>query len=144
MRPIDLIVVHHSASSPKTTVAQIRKWHVDDHGWSDIGYHRIIVGDGSVWDGRPVQASGAHSRGSNKSSIGICVTGDNTVSDYRWTEAQHKALEHTLLYYADLYPAARVCGHRDTPRASTLCPGLDIGEWCRERGVPVMLLPPDN
>ena len=35
---INRFVVHHSASDPdKTTVSDIRKWHVEENGWDDVG-----------------------------------------------------------------------------------------------------------
>ena len=36
----------------------IRKWHVEERGWSDIGYHKVIRRDGTVEDGRDLNVSG--------------------------------------------------------------------------------------
>lgn len=136
---IDLIVVHHSASPLSTSAKQIHSWHTAK-GWSDTGYHRVIEATGRVYDGRPLQLVGAHARGNNSNSIGICVVGDNTTEEHRWTLLQEGSLALTIKYYSDLYPLAQVCGHRDTRGASTECPGLDIGDWCRERSIDVPLL----
>tara|TARA_R100000388_G_C7221694_1_gene149354 strand:- start:135 stop:554 length:420 start_codon:yes stop_codon:yes gene_type:complete len=76
MRKIKQIIVHHSASDLNTTVDDIRDWHVYNNGWSDIGYHYIILGDGSLAKGRPVNKIGAHAKGKNRYSIGICVVGN--------------------------------------------------------------------
>ena len=54
MRPISEIIVHCSATRPEwcastTTaakVAEIRRWHVSDRGWRDIGYHYVIDRNG--------------------------------------------------------------------------------------------------
>jgi len=134
MRAIKRLVIHHSASSTQTTVAQIREWHVA-RGWSDIGYHRVIEGDGSILDGRPVQTIGAHAKGSNRDSIGICVVGDNTREDRKWTKPQERSLSIVIRYYQELYPGITVLGHRDAPGARTECPGLDIRHWCQSRGI---------
>ena len=71
MRKINKIIIHHSASPLITTVDDIRDWHVHNNGWSDIGYHYIILGDGSIEDGRPITKIGAHCKGKNRYSIGV-------------------------------------------------------------------------
>ena len=145
MRPITLIVVHHSASPLTTTATDISRWHSAPkpvgRGWRlGTGYHRVIEADGSVLDGRKVQRVGAHAKGSNTASIGICVVGNNTVAGQHWTDAQHDALKDALFYFALQYPYAYVCGHRDTKGANTLCPGLDIRNYCNVRGINVLTL----
>ena len=139
MRPIDLIVIHHSASSLTTTAAQIAVWHAARFHYG-IGYHRIIEADGATLDGRKIQRQGAHAKGSNVSSIGLVVVGDNTHADRHWTVAENNALAKNIMFYHGLYPHAKVCGHRDTEGASTVCPGLDIAAWCRHRLIEVPLL----
>jgi len=50
---IQKIVVHHSASNSITTKkADIERWH-RQRGFSQIGYHKVIEGSGSVINGRP-------------------------------------------------------------------------------------------
>jgi len=139
MRDITLIVIHHSASPLTTTAAQIAVWHAARFRLG-TGYHRIIEADGGVLDGRKVQRVGAHARGSNMNSVGICVVGDNTKADCHWTTRQSDALAKTLMYYHTLYPLAQVCGHRDTMGAHTLCPGLSVAKWCSNRLIEVPTL----
>jgi hypothetical protein len=139
MRDIKLIVIHHSASPLTTTAQQIAVWHAARFRLG-IGYHRIIEAAGAVLDGRKVQRVGAHAKGSNMESVGICVVGDNTQANCHWTPRQNDALAKTIMYYHTLYPLAQVCGHRDTMGASTLCPGLNVAAWCRNRLIDVPLL----
>jgi len=134
MREIRLLVIHHSASSLQTTAKQIMGWHAARFKLG-IGYHRIIEADGGILDGRKVQRIGAHAKRSNTHSIGICVVGDNTQTGREWTEHQERSLDITIRYYVKLYPDILVLGHRDTPGAATLCPGLDIAEWCKTRKI---------
>ena len=77
MRKIDRIVVHCSATTPTMDigVGTIRGWHVLERGWSDVGYHFVITRDGEVQTGRPIERSGAHAKGFNKHSVGICYVG---------------------------------------------------------------------
>ena len=139
MRPINKLIVHHSASPLSTTAAQIARWHAARFRLG-IGYQRIIEADGSVLDGRKIQRQGAHARGSNADSIGVCVVGNNTVPEFCWTVRQCNSLASVILYYHDLYPLMVVMGHQDAPGASTLCPGLDIAKWCSDRLIQVPTL----
>tara|TARA_R110001632_G_scaffold174521_1_gene294103 strand:+ start:521 stop:721 length:201 start_codon:yes stop_codon:yes gene_type:complete len=54
MRKIDKIIVHCSATPQfkDFDVEDIRDWHVNGNGWSDIGYHYIIKLDGEIQVGR--------------------------------------------------------------------------------------------
>jgi N-acetylmuramoyl-L-alanine amidase len=114
-------VVHHSASPLKTTVDQIRAWH-QLKGFKDVGYHYVILNDGTVVLTRPVEEVGAHAEGHNKDSIGICVVGDNTIPGREWGPKQKEALRILL----QKLPQVKVLGHRDLPGAATLCPGLNV------------------
>ena len=128
MRLIDLIVIHHSASSLKTTIHDIRKWHVEERGWSAIGYHGIMHADGSWHPGRPFDRMGAHAKGANRNSIGICVVGDNTKRSSEWRPEQVSALSEYVYFLTQQFPGARVAGHREVGTTKTECPGLDIRE----------------
>ena len=76
MRDIDYIVIHCAATMPSMDVPieRVRKWHLQ-RGWSDIGYHYYITRDGEIHKGRKLSTIGAHVRGYNKNSIGICYEG---------------------------------------------------------------------
>jgi hypothetical protein len=56
-------------------VEAIRKWHVDERGWKDIGYHFLITKNGDVHKCRDISEVGAHAKGHNLDSVGICLTG---------------------------------------------------------------------
>ena len=66
-REVNGIILHCSATreGQDISVDTIRSWHVDGRGWSDIGYHYIIYIDGSIHTGRPLDRSGAHTKGHN-------------------------------------------------------------------------------
>ncbi len=74
-RKISKVIVHHSASSVDTTVEDIDRWH-KARGWSGIGYHWVLLEDGTFAKGRSENRQGAHCKGHNKDSIGICITGE--------------------------------------------------------------------
>ena len=136
MRKIDKIIIHCSATPEgrDVTVEEIRKWHVEERGWSDIGYHIIIDRDGSVQTGRPLERKGAHTRGENDNSIGICyiggmekkqVKGKWVSKDTRTTD-QKEALLDMLCYFKNLNPKAKIYGHRDFSKKD--CPSFDAKE----------------
>lgn len=76
MRKLTKIILHCSATPAERDVdaAEIRRWH-RDRGWSDIGYHFVVRLDGTVEIGRSIEKIGAHCKGHNADSIGICYVG---------------------------------------------------------------------
>ncbi len=125
MRKINRIVVHHSASPLSTTAEDIRGWHLE-RGFSDIGYHGVILRSGLWVPGRPFEVMGAHAKGSNKGSIGICVVGDLRTKRSAWRFCQIETLLNVLRFLKMQYPGAKVFGHKDVGTTPTKCPGVDI------------------
>ena len=72
----DSIIIHCAATKPSMDIGyqEIRKWHVEDNGWDDVGYHFIIRRNGKYEKGRPEGYSGAHAPSHNSRSIGICLS----------------------------------------------------------------------
>ena len=87
MRIINLIVVHCTATqgnrtlSPEALDLMHRR-----RGFNGTGYHYYIRKDGTVHLTRPVERIGAHAKGFNASSIGICYEGG---LDCRGTPGRH-------------------------------------------------------
>lgn len=126
-RSINLIVVHCTATveGVEYSVAEVRKWHLK-RGFSDIGYHYLIGLDGRIHEGRNVNISGAHTKGYNAHSIGVCYVGgldkQGKAKDTR-TPAQKAALKRLLTELKKLYPHASIHGHREFANKS--CPCFD-------------------
>lgn len=76
MRIITLLIIHCSATleGKDYTVADIEQWH-RSRGFATIGYHYVIYRDGTIHEGRPENVVGAHCKGHNDHSIGICYIG---------------------------------------------------------------------
>lgn len=114
-REIKLLVIHCSATRCNVpfTVDQLRQCHLQ-RGFKDIGYHFYITRDGELHHCRPVSEIGAHARGFNRHSIGICYEGGLDVSgkpaDTR-TQAQRYALFDLLTILKHQYPEAQIVGH---------------------------------
>lgn len=128
MRKINAIIVHSTATPAgrEVSISDIRTWHIA-RGFSDIGYHFVVLLDGTIMPGRPVAIAGAHCRGHNANSIGVAYVGgvdshSLKPADTR-TPSQKIALKH-LLRTLSLEHSCKVFGHRDF--AVTDCPSFDV------------------
>jgi N-acetyl-anhydromuramyl-L-alanine amidase AmpD len=116
MRYIDLIVIHCTATEEgkEYSVEDVTKWH-KTRGFRTIGYHFLIHLDGTISEGRPVKEIGAHAKGYNRRSIGICYVGglkDGKPYDTR-TDAQKESLKCLVKGLTAVYPLIDIVGHRD-------------------------------
>lgn len=116
------IVLHHSASGRWATIKDIRKWHEKQS--NGVGYHYVVEGDGAIKIGRNLRIKGAHTRGEgNKFGIGICIVGDNTKEESKWTREQIIAGKKLITRIKSVIPALEIYGHSDF--LPTKCPGFD-------------------
>lgn len=129
MRLIQKIIIHCSATPEGRDVktAEIRQWHLAN-GWSDIGYHYCIELDGSIHMGRNTDIIGAHTRGENVGSIGICYVGGmdadmKNPKDTR-TDAQKEALRCLIFDLKKKYSDITVHGHNEF--SNKACPSFDV------------------
>lgn len=140
------IVVHTAAFNGRNCdVNVIDRWH-KDRGWNGVGYHFIIVNDkhdtledGLVQPGRDIHKSGAHTKGLNKKSIGICCVGHGDHESF--TSAQQSSLLRLISRLIDEHEHIKVnhvIGHREINhlindgeiaseyRTSKTCPGSKV------------------
>ena len=116
MRTITLIIIHCSATPEGKSLSAeaCRQDHILHRGFRDIGYHFYITRDGVLHHCRPVSKIGAHVRGFNRHSIGICYEGgldeNGRPADTR-TTAQRFALLDLLTILKHQYPEAQIAGH---------------------------------
>lgn len=138
MRNINQIVIHCSATKPTSDidVNTVRRWHMKDRGWQDVGYHFFVKLDGTIEPGRPIEIAGAHVRHYNAHSIGICYAGgvdENMKPCDTRTEAQKNSLEMLVSILMIVYGNhIEVLGHRDFPNVSKACPSFDVRSWWKE------------
>lgn len=126
MTRIERLVIHHSASPRGTSFNSIRQWHLRK-GWNDIGYNYVILGNGKLRVGRALPTTGAHAKGKNATSIGVCVVGNNTKDGQHWAVEQRATLRKVVAACRLLWPDIKVCGHRDVMAPGyTECPGVDV------------------
>ena len=129
MRTIDKIIIHCSATPENRDIKTetIRSWHMKGRGWSDIGYHYVIELDGAVKIGRPLHRIGAHTKGENAHSIGICYVGgidkNKNAKDTR-TDAQKESLNKLIAELLIEYSEASVHGHNEF--SAKACPSFNV------------------
>ena len=121
-------IVVHCSDSPQgrgDNAEAIHLWHIQ-RGWDGIGYHRVILEDGTIEHGRPLYWVGSHSRGNNAQSVGVCLIGDGI-----YTLEQYAALRTLIFDLLERFPGAAVVGHCDLDRNKT-CPQFDVKAWWRD------------
>jgi hypothetical protein len=139
-RQIDEIIIHCAATRPDWMQGQtaeakrdeIRRWH-KDRGWRDIGYHYFIDRNGRTVAGRPLQEAGAHTKGHNSKSIGICLAGGHGSSENdafldNYTFEQEQALRVLINELKVRIPGIKkITGHNQY--AAKACPGFNVPRW---------------
>lgn len=154
LRPwsVRYIVVHTADyGGPNCDAEMINGWHIRERRWPGIGYHFVILNDkhqdwpdGTVQTGRPLDRCGAHVKGLNSVSVGICCVGQGDLRPF--TEPQMTSLAGLVAQLMERFevPLDRVIGHRDvnrlidegllperdaqgrTNRTGKSCPGLRV------------------
>jgi len=142
---VNEIVVHCSATQAswmKTArtsakVAEIRRWHIEDRGWRDIGYHYVIDRDGTVARGRSETVIGAGVEGHNRGVIHICLIGGhgsnaNDRFEAHFTHEQEIALMKLIDDITRRTDIQRISGHNE--HAAKACPGFSVTAFLQ--GIP--------
>lgn len=132
MRKIEKIIIHCSATAPEANigVSEIDAWH-KERGWKGCGYHYVIKRDGEIQQGRALEEIGAHTKGFNAKSIGICLVGGvdkNGKARDTKTKEQEKSLKNLLGKLLAEFKGAEVLGHRDLDPHKD-CPSFDVLAW---------------
>lgn len=136
-RQTNFIVVHCSATPETSDIGadEIKDWHVNGNGWSDIGYAAVIRRSGQVEFGRHFDAVGAHVKGRNYQSVGVCLVGGvdaNGKAEFNFTPEQMKSLRVVVAMLVLAYPGAKVLGHRDLSPDLNGDGIVDKTEWVKD------------
>lgn len=125
---------------------EIRRWHMSK-GWRDIGYHHIIGRCGNVVQGRPETVMGAHVRGHNRGTIGVCLIGGHgsAASDKfedHFTAQQERALLALLDEIEARAGTVSITGHNNY--SAKACPGFEVSDWLPEARLRYAAKPADT
>lgn len=115
------IIIFHHAAIKDISAEEVDKLH-RNKGWEGIGYHYFISKDGTIYEGRPESAEGAHTIGKNRESIGICMEGN--LEEEEITLNQITSVEYLSVYLCLKYDIKDILQHKDF--ANTLCPGKNF------------------
>ena len=121
------IIIHCSASSHAYTIEDMRRDHCL-RGFAGIGYHYVIT-DREIVMARSPDLAGAHCRGENYDSLGICLIGHGDYSAF-----QMGRLEYLLRKLLLLYPRVEIHGHKFYNSRKT-CPLFDVEAWKKGVGL---------
>lgn len=131
IKKIEYLIVHCSDTPDEINLnaKDIHKLHLS-FGWDGIGYHKVIKRNGEIENGRPEYWVGAHVKGINDKSLGVCLIGRNT-----FTNQQFISLEKVLRSWKVNYIDAKILGHKDSTTTSKTCPNFDVKKWCEKRKI---------
>lgn len=143
MRVVDLIVVHCTGAPQSQSVESIKSFWKNVLGWKSVGYHKIIMPDGTVVELATPDKITNGVKGFNSKAYHISYIGGQGGIDNRTIE-QRCALEHEVREAKKMFPNARIVGHRDlspdlnadgiiSPNEWTrYCPSFDVATWLKE------------
>ncbi|MBP1615359.1 MAG: putative N-acetylmuramoyl-L-alanine amidase [Bacteroidetes bacterium] len=136
MRKIDLIVIHCSATREDRdfTEHDLEVVH-RRRGFNGIGYHFYIRKNGDIKTTRPIEKIGAHVKGYNAHTIGICYEGGldakGKPKDTRTLWQKHSLQVLIKALQLD-YPGVRICGHRDLSPDLNGDGEIEPEEWIKD------------
>lgn len=134
MRDIKMVVLHCSDSDDSLDYGfkEINQWHKERGFVSpsgiNCGYHYIIRRNGSIELGRPEEEIGAHVKGYNSKSLGICWIGRKQMSDKQLDTALKLIKSLIVTHKVDI---DKVFGHYELDSGKT-CPNLDMNRFRAE------------
>ena len=132
-----MIILHCSATREGQDIKAktIKQWH-KDRGFDDIGYHYVIDLDGTIEKGRAEDLVGAHCKGHNATSIGICYVGGcdkNMKPKDTRTPEQKRSMLSLVRKLVNKYkiPVTQIWAHHDFDKHKA-CPSFDISEFRKD------------
>lgn len=129
-----MFTLHHTAGkmpeNPEEAYSEIlfiQDYHQNARGWIDIGYHFLIDPFGDIFEGRPVDAVGAHVKGHNTDNVGISIMGNHhpPISDIP-TVKTFESFANLGRYLKENYEikVSSFFAHREL--GATVCPGDNL------------------
>jgi N-acetylmuramoyl-L-alanine amidase len=125
---INTIVIHCSDTPDNKNISakEIHEMHLK-FGWNGIGYHKVICRNGVIQNGRPEYWIGAHAKGVNQSSLGVCLIGRSQFSN-----EQFNSLKKIIIGWKSVYNISKILGHYEAVNTRKTCPNFDVKKWCIE------------
>lgn len=154
MNKLRYIALHCTATPEgrNITADDIKRWHLVDEGWSRVGYHYLIMLDGTIVQLHPHNSDDVIEsweitngiRGKNTACIHIVYAGGcskRKAKDAKWypakdtrTDAQKESMEALVKQLVAEHNGIKVAGHNQFDNKA--CPSFDVPTWCNEIGLP--------
>jgi len=138
MRKINFIVLHCTATQPTATVKAILGYWKNVLKWKNVGYHKLIQADGTVNTLASYEQVTNGVAGYNSQSIHISYIGgidkQGKPFDSR-TPQQKESLLKLVKEAKELYPNAKVLGHKDFPKVNKACPSFSVEDFLKENNI---------
>lgn len=146
--PVKYLVIHctDTPEGRHITSDDIRRWHLKERGWRQVGYTDMIHLDGRVErlvennddayvDGWEITngAMGHNSHSRHIVYVGGRARSGTLAKDTR-TPEQVEALTRIIKKFNELAPNAKIIGHRDLNKAKA-CPSFDVKAFVKEIGI---------
>ena len=146
--PVKYLVIHctDTPEGRHITSDDIRRWHLKERGWRQVGYTDMIHLDGRVErlvgnnddayvDGWEITngAMGHNSHSRHIVYVGGRARSGTLAKDTR-TPEQIKTLTDYIKKFHKTAPDAEIVGHRDLNKGKA-CPSFDVKEFVKELGI---------
>lgn len=147
MGKLTYLIIHCTATPAgrKVTSDDIRKWHIQGRGWSQVGYADMIHEDGTVEnlvkynDDDVVEpweitngAFGMNSVSRHVVYVGGLDAEGKDPEDTR-TDLQKEAMEKYIRQMIEKHPVILIAGHGQF--AAKACPSFDVPKWLEHIGI---------
>ena len=121
-RRVKQVFIHVSDSdwAHHDDISVITNWHVEENGWSDVGYHYFIKKNGEIQKGRDLERTPSSQKGHNHATISICLHGKE-----KFTKRQFESLRRLCKQiHESYYGRITFHGHKEVNSKKT-CPNFD-------------------
>ena len=138
MKKLKYLVIHctDTPEGMKVTKEMLHQWHIEERGWSRLGYADMIHANGTIENLTPYNddefvdpwevTNGAF--GFNGNGRHVVYVGGGSGIDTRTFE-QVEALEKYVKQTIENYPNIKVIGHNQV--SQKYCPSFDVPTWLR-------------
>ena len=126
-RSIDKCFWHCSDSEipAHDDISVVRKWHVEENGWSDVGYHIFIKKNGEPQFGRSLALIPAAQYRHNTDTIAICLHG----RDADKFTVEQKATAKMIADFTHIFYKGKITNHgHNEVDPNRACPVFDYVE----------------
>ena len=143
-REITEVVVHHTDTYEDQNIDydDVYKWHVEDRGFKDVGYHFLILRNGDLQVARPISQTGAHClKGHNRYSIGLSFVGGIVGSGKKrgtkrdsstFKPEQWETFKAFMRAFYSVHPGGQAWGHVDIDPDRRSDPNFDVQRYVKK------------